>query len=779
MDNKENTELNFCYNCMTRLEPGQTVCPACGYDNTLRQNPEDALPEGTILMGKYMVGKVLGQGGFGITYLGFDTALKICVAIKEYYPSGIGIRVPHSIRVMPMSSKTKAENFRKGCDEFQLEAERLAQMDSPNIVKVRDYFRENGTAYIVMNYLDGNSLTKEAAECGGRIPWQRAVELFKPLILEIEKLHKEQLIHRDIKPDNIKVVREKDGTEHLVLLDFGNARSFVSAEVTGTFTAMLTPGYAPIEQYSRKSRQGPYTDIYALCAAMYAVITGTVPATAADRMTGEAEIQTFGEMGIDIPAHVERAIFHGLEVRGADRPQSMRDLYDELNGKEPERRAGSAVPVEKPVPETRKEEKPAAEEKPEPKKKGNRLLPVLLVLMVITIGAGIFLWRGMQPGQLNTAEPRTAQETQEALSAEQTGTAWNLTAAAEYRQTQTQAAAEASATQAELNSLTEQTVQVETKGAMETAAAIQSEGTATAWFMTQEAELHQTQTAAVDQTRTAAVQQTQTAAVHQTRTAAVHRTQTAAVQPTPTATRSAEGTGTEWQWVYQEQQNTADPRMSRETQTAIAKQTGTAWSLTSTMEYRQTLTQTAVQQTETAALQQTQTQTAVQQTETEAVQQTQTAAAQQTPTATMQPTPTATVQPTATQSAEENRTEAAPVETQDAVGSTDNTHGYYCIFGSGLCIGDDGKTYPKDSPSGVCPDELPDLDIIWINPYEFEKEIDNCLAASGIIQNDGISLSASRDTADYQDICRIMVDYYCNKNGRKCTEYKRALGLTE
>lgn len=124
-------------------------------------------------------------------------------------------------------------------------------------------------------------------------------------------------------------------------------------------------------------------------------------------------------------------------------------------------------------------------------------------------------------------------------------------------------------------------------------------------------------------------------------------------------------------------------------------------------------------------------------------------------------------------------TEAAPVETQEAVGSTDNTHGYYCIFGSGLCIGDDGKTYPKDSPNGVCPDELPDLDIIWINPYEFEKEIDNCLAASGIIQNDGISLSISRDTADYQDICRIMVDYYCNKKGRKCTEYQRALGLTE
>ena len=160
MNNTGNAELNYCYNCMTRLESGQTVCPECGHDNTIQQNPESALPEGTMLAGKYLVGKVLGQGGFGITYLGFDTSLDVKVAVKEYFPAGVGIRTAHSIRVTSVSSQEKAEGFRKGCDEFQSEAKRLAQIDSPNIVKVRDYFRENGTAYIIMNYLDGRTLTK-------------------------------------------------------------------------------------------------------------------------------------------------------------------------------------------------------------------------------------------------------------------------------------------------------------------------------------------------------------------------------------------------------------------------------------------------------------------------------------------------------------------------------------------------------------------------------------------------------------------------------------------
>ncbi len=423
MDNSENAELNYCYNCMTRMDSGQMVCPVCGHDNSHRQNPENALPEGTILAGKFLVGKVLGQGGFGITYLGFDTALNVKVAIKEYFPVGVGVRLSHSIRVTSVSSQEKTEGFRKGCDEFQAEAQRLAANESPNIVKVRDYFQENGTAYIVMNYLEGNTLTKEVAACGGKMPWNRVVNLFTPLILELDKLHKAHLIHRDIKPDNIKVVKDNVGAEHLVLLDFGSARSFVSSEISQTYTAMITPGYAPYEQYMSHAQQGPYTDIYALCATMYAVITGILPATATERMIGEKDILPFRKTGVDIPENVEKAIFHGLAVRSKDRPQSMRELYEELNRKEPavsdgrlatektapqplkvEKPAGNRIAAaEKPVPEPRKAEekqvktwKYAEEAKP----KIYNWMPLLLAMLLV---GGIFLYRGKLQNQMNTS----------------------------------------------------------------------------------------------------------------------------------------------------------------------------------------------------------------------------------------------------------------------------------------------------------------------------------------------------------------------------------------
>ena len=496
MNNSGNAELNYCYKCMARLDSGQTVCPVCGHDNSRHQNTENQLPEGTILAGKYLVGCVLGQGGFGITYLGLDTALNVKVAIKEYFPAGIGTRAVNAIRVIPISDRAQEESFRKGCDEFQEEARRVADIDSPYIVKVRDYFRENGTAYIIMNYLEGKSLTKEVADQGGKIPWPRVVDLFSPLILEIDKLHEEHLIHRDIKPDNIKLVKDKKGAERLVLLDFGAARSFVSAEATGTYSAMVTQGYAPVEQYSRQAHQGPYTDIYALCATMYAAITGTRPPQSNDRMMGLVGLSSFTDLGIDVPKDIEKAILHGLEVRSEDRPQSMRELYDELNGKETAARAAT-MPIDPSPSKPLKQEarKPSGEEKP--KKKANPLLPVLLAVL---LAAGFFIWRGVRQNQLNTsaASTQTAEAgmtEQAALNAEQTGTAWNITAAAEYQQTQTQAAAEAHATQAEQESRIEQTVQIETQAAMNTASAEQSYQTATAWFTSQEALLHQTQTA--------------------------------------------------------------------------------------------------------------------------------------------------------------------------------------------------------------------------------------------------------------------------------------------
>ena len=579
MANTGNVELHYCYNCMHELEPGQTVCPKCGHDNSVHKNPDDAIAEGTILSGKYLVGRILGRGGFGITYLGLDISLGMSVAIKEYFPVGVGTRVPFSTKVSAASSLPDTDGFLKGVNEFQAEARTLALFNSPNIVYVRDYFKDNGTAYIVMDYLDGNSLTKEVKECGGKLPWSRVEALFIPLIPELEKLHEKHLIHRDIKPDNLKVVRDEFGEERLVLLDFGAARGFVSAQVTKTYTAMVTHGYAPIEQYSQKAHQGPYTDIYALCATMYAVLTGHVPPNATDRITGEAVLKPFSEMGVELPEAAEKAIYHGLAERSGNRPQTMRELYDEFTGKVP---VASAPPTEPPTIEPKTEEPagggvvpPVNNDKPvdtgdggKKKKSGGKwILPVLAVLLAV---AAFFGYRIIHQNQLN------AEATQIAISRSETATAeqWQTQSASEATQTraaieaaQTQAASEATQTQAVIDQHRTETMAVDYSnqtatawdstqaavlGATQTVIAAAQEqqrvqeetrwfqntqiaGTSTAWYTTQQAELHQTQTQSASATMEAARQLTARAnatatqnAINVQNTQIVSGTQTAA-----------------------------------------------------------------------------------------------------------------------------------------------------------------------------------------------------------------------------------------------------------
>ena len=632
------TQLNYCFHCMSRLEPDDPVCPVCGHDNSIRENNSSALPEGTILAGKYLVGRVLGQGGFGITYLGFSTALNMRVAIKEYFPTTIAMRSGNSRRAGEVTSFKDPEGFRKGREEFQAEAMTLARFNSRHIVHVRDYFMENGTGYIVMDYVEGLSLTDLVKESGGSLPWDRVVELFKPLMLELNSLHEEHLIHRDIKPDNIRLTAEKDGSEHLVLLDFGSARSFVSAEITQTYTAMITPGYSPYEQYSRHSRQGPYTDIYSLCATMYALITGTVPPDSAARNIGDVVIRSFEEMGVEVPEQVSRAIMHGLSIRREDRPQTMVELYAEITGKPPVTKAQEPVPAKENIPSekavpaesggTIKQKDLPAAPAPE-KKKSSWLLPLLLAVL---LAGGFFVWRNLQQNRMNTASTQTAfsltetanvlqtaaaavltQEyaeqltvqaqaaetsTQDALLAEQTATAWGSTVAAESGQTQT----------AEAAALAQQTMQVETARVQGT----QSAATSTAFSETRIAELHQTQTEAALSTQL------------------VYGEQTAAAQ---TATQSYEdmlSTRAVWE------QQTAEV-MEATQQAIIIAQTA----MIKTQEAVNT--ETAGKRTQ-AAMEITQTEIARAQQELNA---TQTKMAEPTATFTPSPTATATVTPTA------------------------------------------------------------------------------------------------------------------------------------
>ena len=403
MNSDKNTELNYCHNCMKLMASGETICPDCGYDNAVNHNTPDTLPEGAILKGQYLVGKVLGQGGFGITYLGIDTALKTKIAIKEYYPRGVCSRIPDSIRVTGVSTLSHPEDFERGCDEFQSEAETLAGIRSRNIVRVMNYFRENGTAYIVMEYAEGISLAKEAANQGGRLPYERVMALFKSLIPELEKMHDMHLIHRDIKPQNLQLVRDVSGNEELVLLDFGTARRYKSLELSQTYTAMLTPGFAPLEQYSEHTIQGPYTDVYALCATMYYLITGIIPPSAPEQVTGDNPLKTITELGLNVPEKTEKAILHGLETRKEVRTQTMRELYDELYEQE-----------QPTITEPEPPEKPVIEEPPHP---GKKWLPLILLVLVVLMIAGAFIFT-----QNNKKIRESLEQTQTVISFRSTAT---------------------------------------------------------------------------------------------------------------------------------------------------------------------------------------------------------------------------------------------------------------------------------------------------------------------------------------------------------------------
>ena len=315
---------------MEELPAGQTVCPACGWDNTRPQEDGSLLREGTILQGKYLIGRKLGKGGFGVTYLARDLILKIKVAVKEYFPFGISSRSSTSQKIVVNTQAEEMERFQKGRDAFQKEAQALALFNSTSIIHVREFFIDNNTAYIVMDYVDGPGLSSEIRRLG-RIPWQRVLSLMIPLMPELGQLHRRNMIHRDIKPENIKIARDEyTNQERLVLLDFGAARNYASGELVGSYTQILTPGYAPFEQYKKKSRQGPYTDVYALCATMYHAITGELPPASMALAFGDAKLKPLSEFGLGIPEAVEKAIMHGLELRPENRPQTIDDLHKEL-----------------------------------------------------------------------------------------------------------------------------------------------------------------------------------------------------------------------------------------------------------------------------------------------------------------------------------------------------------------------------------------------------------------------------------------------------------------
>ena len=316
---------NLCMRCMREKSSPNAVCEHCGFDVSKVSVPKHHLELCTILAGKYLVGMAIGEGGFGITYIGMDLNLEMRVAIKEYYPHGCAIRDMrgHSCTVTSYEGNSQ-QYFKEGREKFINEARVLARCESlPEIVTVRDFFKENHTAYIVMEYVEGKTLKAYLKEMGGRISVGETLSMMEPVIRSLGQVHRMNLIHRDISPDNIMIRR--DGS--VKVLDFGGARDFIGGNKS--LSIMLKPGYTPEEQYRTHGEQGAWTDVYAICATMYRCITGEIPPESVER-TYEDQLKPFSAFKISCPGHVEKAIFKGLSVYKNARFQSMEELHRAL-----------------------------------------------------------------------------------------------------------------------------------------------------------------------------------------------------------------------------------------------------------------------------------------------------------------------------------------------------------------------------------------------------------------------------------------------------------------
>ena len=283
------------------------------------------LPENTMLHQRYKIISLIGQGGFGITYNGVDTVLGARIAIKEYYPQRIADRNTAYSKDVHVISAQHQLSYDKGLDRYLLEARNLAKFaGEESIVHVNDFFRENHTAYIIMEYVDGVNIS-QYLQYNGPMTFDECMKYMRPLMRTLEKIHARGLIHRDISPSNIMILR--DG--RVKLLDFGAAREL--SRTTQTLSIIVRPDYAPIEQYSSHRRQGPYTDVYALCATIYTMLTGKAPAGPFSRLYSNAEIVPPTDMGAAISGEQEAVLFKGLAIQPEDRIQSMKDLREQFD----------------------------------------------------------------------------------------------------------------------------------------------------------------------------------------------------------------------------------------------------------------------------------------------------------------------------------------------------------------------------------------------------------------------------------------------------------------
>ena len=371
---------------MHALAAGETFCSECGRPYGSVETEPFALKPGTILDGKYLVGEMLGQGGFGITYIGFDLLLEQKVAIKEYYPMSTGmVSRENSTTVVWSSAVMQKSGMEKGFDSFLKEARKMAKLGGiPGVVGVKSVFIQNETAYIVMDFIEGETLLKKLQR-EGPMDYGTCISLMTPIMQALAEVHKHGIIHRDISPDNIMV--QSDG--RLILLDLGAAKDLDIQGKDGNVQSsqmVAKHGFSPVEQYGQAGKIGPWTDVYAMAATIYYCCTGVLPPSATDRMIEDTLTcrPRLTKEQFDVLAFC-------MNVLPQNRPQNMDALLQIVThpaGKTPPVRD---VPKTEPVrPETRNLQPP----KPDPGRPLPKwLIPgiaaaVAVIALIISIGSG-------------------------------------------------------------------------------------------------------------------------------------------------------------------------------------------------------------------------------------------------------------------------------------------------------------------------------------------------------------------------------------------------------
>ena len=379
-------EIRRCMKCMHALAAGETFCSECGRPYGSVETEPFALKAGTILDGKYLVGEMLGQGGFGITYIGFDLLLEQKVAIKEYYPMSTGmVSRENSTTVVWSSAVMQKSGMEKGFDSFLKEARKMAKLGGiPGVVGVKSVFIQNETAYIVMDFIEGETLLKKLQR-EGPMDYGTCISLMTPIMQALSEVHKHGIIHRDISPDNIMV--QNDG--RLILLDLGAAKDLDIQGKDGNMQSsqmVAKQGFSPVEQYGRDGKIGSWTDVYAMAATIYYCCTGVLPPSATDRMIEDTLTcrPRLTKEQFDVLAFC-------MSVLPQKRPQNMDALLQIVTHPTEKTQPVADVPKTEPVrPEVRNLQPPKpAPGRPLPK----WLIPgiaaaVAVIALIISIGSG-------------------------------------------------------------------------------------------------------------------------------------------------------------------------------------------------------------------------------------------------------------------------------------------------------------------------------------------------------------------------------------------------------